>query len=155
MAMGGVPTGTILMFGSSIPPEGFLVCNGAAISRTGYSALFSVIGTAYGVGDNSTTFNLPNFTDRLPEGNTTGYREAGLPDIHGELAVNTQWNIVNGSGAFNAWYDAPANSADGSTYHTGFATTRYHFNASGWNGIYGRSGTVQPPVCLCFFIIKY
>jgi microcystin-dependent protein len=54
------PVGEIISTGSITPDPGFLYCNGAAISRTQYSDLFSKIGTTYGVGDNSTTFNIPN-----------------------------------------------------------------------------------------------
>lgn len=54
-----VPTGSILDFGGTAAPTGFLMCDGSAISRTTYADLFSVVGTAFGVGDGSTTFNLP------------------------------------------------------------------------------------------------
>jgi microcystin-dependent protein len=57
-----VKTGSILMFGSDVIPDGYLACNGATISRTTYADLFAVIGTRFGVGDGSTTFNLPNYT---------------------------------------------------------------------------------------------
>lgn len=53
-------TGMIYSFGGNFVPEGFLPCNGAAVSRTVYSRLFNVIGTTWGAGDGSTTFNLPN-----------------------------------------------------------------------------------------------
>lgn len=52
--------GVIKMFSGSVPPLGWMLCNGAAISRTKYSKLFSVIGITYGSGDGETTFNLPN-----------------------------------------------------------------------------------------------
>ncbi len=55
-----VPTGVIWSFGGDVAPAGFLLCQGQAISRTTYSNLFAVIGTRYGIGDNSTTFNIPN-----------------------------------------------------------------------------------------------
>ncbi len=54
------PTGSILPYGGSAAPDGFLLCNGAAISRTTYADLFAVFGTTYGIGDGSTTFNIPN-----------------------------------------------------------------------------------------------
>lgn len=54
-----VPTGTILPFGGTTAPAGYLLCDGSAVSRTTYAALFAVIGTTYGLGDGSTTFNLP------------------------------------------------------------------------------------------------
>ena len=63
-----VPVGTIIWSGKSTPPTGFLLCNGAAVSRTTYADLYSAIGTAFGSGDGSTTFNLPNLIDKFIEG---------------------------------------------------------------------------------------
>jgi len=54
------PTGVVLPYAGSSAPSGWLFCNGAAVSRTTYSNLFGVIGTTFGVGDGSTTFNIPN-----------------------------------------------------------------------------------------------
>lgn len=56
------PTGAVMAFAGSSAPEGWLVCDGSAVSRTTYADLFAVIGTTYGSGDGSTTFNLPNRT---------------------------------------------------------------------------------------------
>ena len=63
------PTGMITPFGGSTAPEGWLVCDGSAISRTDYADLFAVIGTTYGDGDGSSTFNLPekNIFGILPD----------------------------------------------------------------------------------------
>lgn len=58
-----VPVGVILPYGGSTAPTGWLFSNGGAISRTTYANLFAVIGTTYGAGDGSTTFNLPNLTN--------------------------------------------------------------------------------------------
>jgi len=55
-----VPSGTISAFGMTTPPQGWLKCNGAAISRTTYASLFAAIGTVWGVGDGSTTFRVPD-----------------------------------------------------------------------------------------------
>jgi microcystin-dependent protein len=74
------PTGEVKMFAGSTLPSGFLLCDGSAISRTTYSALFGVIGTTYGVGDGSTTFNLPDFGNHFPRGNTLG--TGGGADTH-------------------------------------------------------------------------
>lgn len=60
--------GFINMFGGSSAPVGWLICDGTAISRTTYAGLFDVLSTTYGVGDGSTTFNLPNFKARAPVG---------------------------------------------------------------------------------------
>lgn len=57
----GVPVGTVTDFAGSVPPDGFLFCFGQAVSRTEYSSLFSVIGTTYGAGNGTTTFNLPDY----------------------------------------------------------------------------------------------
>jgi microcystin-dependent protein len=63
-----VPSGTVSQTARATAPTGYLLCDGSAISRTTYSSLFDAIGTAYGVGDNSTTFNIPNLKGRVPVG---------------------------------------------------------------------------------------
>jgi microcystin-dependent protein len=68
-----VPTGGMMMWGTASAPTGYLLCNGAAVSRSTYSALFAVLGTTYGSGDGSTTFNVPDFRDRFPVGAGTTY----------------------------------------------------------------------------------
>jgi microcystin-dependent protein len=60
-----VPAGTIIDFAGSNPPAGWFACDGAAVSRTTYADLFAAIGTIWGAGDGSTTFNVPNFTSRF------------------------------------------------------------------------------------------
>lgn len=67
-----VPIGTILDFAAATAPSGYLVCDGSAVSRTTYSALFAVIGTTWGSGDGSTTFNIPDFRGRTSIGSGTG-----------------------------------------------------------------------------------
>jgi microcystin-dependent protein len=62
------PTGSIIMYGAATAPAGWLECNGDAVSRTTYSALFSVIGTTYGSGDGTTTFNLPDLRGEFIRG---------------------------------------------------------------------------------------
>ena len=63
-----VPTGTILMTGVATADSGYLICDGTAYSRTSYSALFTKIGTAFGNGDGSSTFNVPNLQSKFPMG---------------------------------------------------------------------------------------
>ena len=67
-----VPTGAINMWPTATAPTGYLLCAGSAVSRTTYAALFAVISTTFGVGDGTTTFNLPNYTNRMPYGTTVG-----------------------------------------------------------------------------------
>lgn len=67
------PIGTILMYGGTRLPFGFLWCNGSAVSRTVYADLFNAIGTAFGSGDGSTTFNLPDYRESVPMGASDDY----------------------------------------------------------------------------------
>lgn len=62
------PIGEIKIWSTSTAPTGFLLCDGTAVSRTTYADLFGVIGTTYGVGDNSTTFNVPNLKGKVVVG---------------------------------------------------------------------------------------
>jgi microcystin-dependent protein len=64
----GAPTGVITMFGGAAAPANWLLCDGSAVSRSTYAALFAAIGTAYGTGNGTTTFNLPDFRGRGPMG---------------------------------------------------------------------------------------
>lgn len=64
--------GEIKMYGGATAPTGYLLCDASAISRTTYAALFAVIGTTFGVGDGSTTFNVPDMRGRIPVGVGTG-----------------------------------------------------------------------------------
>ena len=63
-----VPSGSIQMWSTATAPTGYILCNGVAISRTTYSTLYGVIGTTFGVGDGSTTFNVPNYQGVMPIG---------------------------------------------------------------------------------------
>lgn len=63
-----IPAGVILPYSSSSAPSGYLVCNGSAISRTTYAVLFTVVGTTYGSGDGSTTYNIPDLRGKVPTG---------------------------------------------------------------------------------------
>lgn len=74
------PTGVVSIFAGTTAPDGWLICDGSAVSRTTYSNLFDVIGTNYGDGDGSTTFNLPNLKGRIPVGidaNDTSFDTVG------------------------------------------------------------------------------
>lgn len=65
---GDVEIGCVLAYGGSTAPDGYLLCDGSAVSRTTYADLFAVIGTAFGAGDGSTTFNLPKLDGKIPVG---------------------------------------------------------------------------------------
>lgn len=65
--------GEILLFPGSTVPENYLLCDGSAVSREDYSGLFEIIGTAFGPGDGTTTFNLPNLCGKICLGTSNGY----------------------------------------------------------------------------------
>ena len=150
-----VPTGVVLPFGGSTVPEGFLLCNGAAISRTTYAKLFAAIGTLYGAGDGATTFNLPDMRDRFAEGAGGTYSvgtavEAGLPNITGNLYLVTGGNVCTGS-----FYNTSSTNSriDASVVDNG--NNDIGFSASKSSSIYGNSTTVQPNTLVLNYIIKY
>lgn len=88
-------TGIISLFAGSTAPSGYLACDGSAVSRDTYSALFAVIGTTYGAGDGSTTFNLPDLSGRVAIGASTSHAmgTTGGEESHvltsGELAAHS------------------------------------------------------------------
>lgn len=88
---GGVPTGTIMAFAGSTVPAGWVLCNGAAISRTTNSLLYASVGIAYGSGDGSTTFNIPDLRGRTIFGldNMGGTAASRLTTTGGISANNT------------------------------------------------------------------
>ena len=68
----GVPSGSVFCMAVATVPSGYLECNGAAVSRTTYAALFAIIGTAYGTGNGSSTFNLPDLRGEFVRGFDNG-----------------------------------------------------------------------------------
>ena len=72
-----MPAGTIVAFGNTTAPTGWLACNDAAVSRTTYARLFAIIGTSFGVGDGSGNFNVPDLRDRVPLGYGTNHTSMG------------------------------------------------------------------------------
>ena len=72
LATSSTPTGAVISFAGGSVPTGWLLCDGTAVSRTTYAALFTAIGTAFGAGDGTTTFNLPPSSGRCAIGAGTG-----------------------------------------------------------------------------------
>nr|DAJ51218.1 MAG TPA: tail collar fiber protein [Caudoviricetes sp.] len=138
------PPGMIMYYPkNSAPNANWLVCDGRAVSRTGYAALFAVIGTQYGAGNGSTTFNVPYLIDRVAwggVGNVGEYRQPGLPNITGTFDGNADDGQGWKTGAFYLSGSSSGANGDGKAGSGVIA-----FDASRSNGIYGRSNTVQPP----------
>jgi len=87
------PVGTINMWPTDTPPDKWLLCNGDEVSRSTYAPLFAIVGDAFGEGDGSTTFNLPDFTDRSPMGANGSYvPQAGTTYGEGTHALTTSEN---------------------------------------------------------------
>lgn len=149
------PVGCVMMYAKSATPEGWLTCNGSTVSRTTYSELFNVIGTTFGEGDGSTTFALPNLTDKFAMGNNTvgTVKAAGLPNITGTLSKMSLNSVTpTASGAFTAADDGSSGYGYAG-YNHGFK--KISFAAKSSSSIYGAATTVQPPAVTLRYIIKY
>jgi microcystin-dependent protein len=155
------PTGVISMWGTGTAPTGYLLCVGTAVSRSTYAALFAVIGTTFGSGDGSTTFNLPNYTNRMPYG-TTVAATGGSADAVVVSHTHTATSTVTDSGhshtiPFGARTGTGSNVSDsqgGNTISTNSATTG--ITVATTNSSTGVSGTNAnlPPYLGINFIIK-
>ena len=150
-----IPTGMLLPFAGTVVPEGFLLCNGANVSRTDYANLFAAIGTKWGEGDGSTTFTLPNFNDRFIEGTTDTekvgqYLEAGAPNITGEYSFQTcRGGIYSGALISGPIYRTAYNGNNNSGNYTGVS-----LDASSDKATYGLSETIQPSSAYSLMIIR-
>lgn len=82
--------GSIILYPGSVAPEGFLVCDGSAVSRSDYSALFDVIGVTYGAGDGYTTFNLPNLSGKVTLGTSLNYVEGSTGGEESHSLTSTE-----------------------------------------------------------------
>ena len=155
----GIPVGVVQAYSATSTPSGWLLCDGSAISRTTYSKLYNVIGTIYGSGDGSSTFNVPNLIDYYIEGSTEAgsIRLSGLPNIMGSIYMHGQGSGTTLASADGAFIQMGVNGSYGATTVTGGAASvnAVTFNASAYNGIYGRSDTVHPPSVRMRYIIKY
>jgi len=94
----GVPVGSIMPYGGASAPIGWLLCQGQAVNRTTYSSLFAILGTAYGSGDGSTTFNLPNLQQRFPLGKASSGTGSALGGAGGNIEEGGQ-NLAAASGS--------------------------------------------------------
>lgn len=92
-AVGFMPVGVVVPFAGSTSPAGWQLCYGQAISRTTYAGLFSAIGTTYGSGDGSTTFNLPDLRGRAV---------AGLDNMGGSAASRLTSTVLTASNTLGA-----------------------------------------------------
>jgi microcystin-dependent protein len=114
------PAGSIIMYGGAATPAGYLSCDGSAVNRITYAALFTAIGVAWGNGDGATTFNLPDLRGRFPRG------VAGVsgndPDAALRTASNSGGNTGNNVGSLQTdtlmshYHDVGAFTGAGGTH---------------------------------------
>ena len=147
-----MPTGSVTAFAGSTAPTNFLLCDGSAVSRTTYAELFALISTTYGVGDGTTTFNVPNLKGRMPVGRDSGQTEfdalaeTGGAKTHtlttAQIPSHTHDISVYNAGPFN-------NSFIGSGGHGG---TFNYTVASGPTGGGAAHNILQPYLVLNYII---
>lgn len=155
-ALAAVPIGSVFHYMGTTVPEGFLLCNGASLTKEEYPELFEVIGTKCGSAD-SAHFNIPDTHHRFLEGTTVleevgKYVAAGLPNSSGvisNLAVTTDG--ATATGAFSVNNDITRVVYGG----TGFGgLTSVAFSLSAGNVLFGASDTNQPSSLRSFVLIR-
>ena len=157
------PVGTVHAFAGVYAPNGWLLCNGQAVSRSQFSRLFSVISTRYGGGDGWSTFNVPDMRDRFIEGansyNVGTPLSAGIPNITGDFGSDALFvgALAGGepSGVFSRTQTGGSHLAVSVWAPAQAGSQRVNINASRSSAVYGRSSTVQPNALNMNFIIKY
>jgi microcystin-dependent protein len=127
-----LPVGSITAYTVSIAPTGWLICNGAQVSRITYASLFATIGTTFGSGDNTTTFNLPNYQGAFLRGTGTNGIYSGPP-------VNTSQNHATQTHSHNS------TSVVNDPGHTHTQNTiNDDYNGSGGSGYPGTTPSFAP-----------
>jgi microcystin-dependent protein len=174
-----IPAGTIWEYGGTTAPASWLLCDGAAVSRTDFARLFAAIGTAYGAGDGSTTFNLPNRVNRfgVGAGGTYARGATGGSTTSGSTALTTSQipshqhtGTTDGVGDHQhgiggTWTNDTAQGSQsnnqfgagtiGIATNTGLAGAHAHsFTTSLVGGGEGHTHTVTPPFIASNYIIK-
>jgi len=119
----GIPTGTVVPWTAVSVATGFLECDGTAVSRTTYAALFAIVSTTYGVGDGSSTFNLPDLQDNIAMG------KSGSKSLASTGGANTTTTTGN---------------VGGSTANATLSTSQLASHSHGGGGSSGTNGHHNP-----------
>lgn len=132
LEVGNTPAGAVMAFAGNTPPEGWIKANGAAVSRTAYAALFAAIGTTFGAGNGSTTFNVPDLRGEFVR---------GWDDARG---IDAARSFGSFQGDRNAAHNHTASSTSDSHAHTFSASSSSggsHAHTVGVNmGVWGGYG---------------
>ena len=157
----GLPSGMLAPFAGTTAPSGWELCYGQAVSRTAYANLFAVVGTTYGTGDGSTTFNLPDLRGRTPfgkdnMGGTTASRVTSSSGITGTTLGASGGNQLLQSHGHNFQSDAGAVAVG----FTGLASsalrpsTANYTQTGSTTSSGGGSSENMPPAIILNYIIK-
>jgi len=154
-----VPTGSLIMWPSNTIPTDWKLCNGAAISRITYATLFSLLGTTFGAGDGSTTFNLPDYRNKMPYGADAVVVGATGGSADSIVVSHTHTATVTDPGHFHSVTGYSVGGGPGTATGTAFGTTNTGSAVTGItvaNSTTGTSGTNAnlPPYLGINFIIK-
>lgn len=164
------PVGTVQAYAGATAPQGYLLCQGQAVSKSEYAELYLVIGDLYSKPEDAEDiFRVPDLRGRVAQGadgNLGEVIEAGLPNITGDFGNWNQWTGSRyGNRAFSARSDGGASGfrASGTDDRTGvtFNASRGETKTDGTlkaaneHHVYGASDTVQPPAVAINYIIKY
>ena len=119
------PAGLVMETAATTAPTGWLVCDGSPVNRTTYAALFGAVGTSFGAGDGSTTFNLPDMRGRVAVGVGTASGAAGATAHSlGQKAGEETHQLVTG--------EMPSHTHNDTGHtHSGASAYQYIMNASG------------------------
>ena len=173
------PTGVITEYGGSSAPTGWLLCDGAAVSRTTYANLFAVVGTTYGIGDNSTTFNVPDRRGRFgiganvtfPRGSVGGtlttdgtaltvgqlpaHTHTGTTSTNGDHSHTTSISVTNDPRAESQSYYGPGPAFGSYSWPSSTAGAHSHtFTTDSTGSGQVHTHTYTPPYIASNYIIK-
>jgi microcystin-dependent protein len=113
-----LPAGIVVAYAAAAAPTGWLLCDGSAVGRSTYAALFAAIGTTYGAGDGTTTFNLPNLKGRTPVGLDAAQSEFDALGESGGAKSVTLTAAQSGAPAHSHGVGTLATASAGSHSHT-------------------------------------
>ncbi len=155
------PVGTINAYGGATAPDGWLLCQGQAVSRTDYADLFTVIGTAFGSGDGSTTFNVPDFRGEFLRGAGTnshsGQGDGGSVGEHQDGTTIVTSIMGNGYGAIYNKINGTVNSSTYDKWVGNSGNTYVHdttsYESESYANVIG-TGKARPTNTSVNFIIK-
>lgn len=151
-----VPTGAVMAFAMNAAPTGWLAANGAAVSRTTYAALHAVIGTLYGVGDVSTTFNLPDLRGYFVRGSGTNV-DGAVSGTFGVKQADTFQGHTHTQTMGVPYDDYPnsSNMAARANRTGGSGTISLYVESDGTNGAPRASNETRPKNIAMLYCIKY